>query len=84
MERYVLIIVWASLAAATALSLFTSEYGTLAAEGSVAIILGLALLKVQIVLTKFVEIGSGSWPWRCFFEGWLLVVTAEIAYFYWA
>jgi hypothetical protein len=78
-----LTITWGALVVATALSLLTGEFTGFSRLSTVAIILVLALLKVQMVFTKFVEIGPAPLGWRLFLEGWLLVVVGEIAYFYW-
>ena len=81
-HRKRLTIIWLGLAAATIVSLFTSESAGLAANAAFLIIVLLAYLKARLVLFEFMEVGSGSHGWRLFFEAWLMIVVVVICLFH--
>ncbi len=75
-------IVWLILVAAT---LVTFELGEHGATGTVAlaVILGLAWIKGQLVISDFMELRHAPLLWRLVVGGWLCVVVAVIVLAYW-
>lgn len=82
-ENRVLTWTWLALASATLLSWAVREGGEARVAGIV--VLTVAVIKVGLVIHRFMEIGRGSRGWEWFFLVWLLgvggmlVVTSAVA-----
>jgi heme/copper-type cytochrome/quinol oxidase subunit 4 len=83
-ENRVLTWTWLALASATLLSWAVTEGGEPARVAGI-VVLTVAVIKVGLVIHRFMEIGRGSHGWEWFFLVWLLgvggmlVVTSAVA-----
>lgn len=71
---------WAILVALTLLS-FESAWGIgwlSDPSAAIALVIGVALLKVRIVVMEFMEVGEAPWALRGPLEAWVLAIGAGI------
>jgi heme/copper-type cytochrome/quinol oxidase subunit 4 len=77
-ENRVLTWTWLALVSATILSWAAAEGGEVARVAGV-IVLMVAVVKVGLVIHRFMEIGRGSQGWEWFFLVWLFGVGGTLA-----
>ena len=76
-------IVWLVLMLATCASTWWLKSGVAASFIATASIMLIAGIKVRLVIIHFMELGNAPFPWRVFFESWVIVVTAIILLGFW-
>lgn len=71
-------LVWLILMAATGITFWLGEQGV-AGGGALAVLLGLAWIKGQLVVSEFMELRHAPPLWRAIVGGWLVLVVALVA-----
>ena len=77
---------WAILLGLTLFS-FESAWGAgwlASPEAAIAIVIGVALLKVRIVVLHFMEVRHAPWALRAPLEAWIVALAAGILGFWYA
>ena len=80
------ILVWAALLALTLLS-FESAWGTgwlRSPHVLIAVVIGVAMLKVRIVVLHFMEVRHAPWGLRAPLEVWIVALAVGILGFWYA
>ena len=84
-SRTTIILVWLVLVMATCLSLWVGENhvpGTAVGVAS-SLLIGLALLKIRLVMHYMMEARSAPFALRCVLDAWLVVAGTAILSIYW-
>ncbi len=72
-------IVWLLLVLATAISWgATHEVGGVGVQVGTIAALVMAFVKVRFVVLDFMELRTAPWPYRLFFEGWIVAVGVAL------
>ncbi|MBI2963112.1 MAG: cytochrome C oxidase subunit IV family protein [Deltaproteobacteria bacterium] len=75
-------VVWIVLSLATGVSWWLAEREGSTAGATVLIML-IAAFKARMVMLHFMELKAAPLPWRCVFEGWVVIFTGVILAGYW-
>jgi heme/copper-type cytochrome/quinol oxidase subunit 4 len=69
---------WVALAVITLVSFSWAELSHSGTDLVATIVMAAAAVKGRIILVWFMNMRSFPLRWRCFFDGWLLIVTVAI------
>lgn len=77
-------LVWLILMTATCVSTWWLTTDEFLPAAAMVITFVIAATKVRLVILYFMELRHAPWPWRLFFEAWVVVVPTVILviYFY--
>lgn len=70
--------VWAALIGLTFFSLAVAERLPFRSAAIVAIF-GIAVLKAELVMVRYMEVGDAPQRWRALYQGWAVVVGVMLA-----
>jgi len=74
--------VWLLLMAATVISTWGVSAKSVPAHIAVITTFLIAAFKIRLVILHFMDLRDAPLPWRAYFEGWILVVTAALLSLY--
>lgn len=72
-------VIWLLLVLATAVSWsVTHDVGGLGVRAATGAALVMAFVKVRFVVLDFMELRTSPWPYRLFFEAWIVGIGAAL------
>ena len=76
-------LVWLALMLATCITTWGLSKDAFAARVATVSTIAIAAVKIRLVLLHFMELRHAPWPWRLFFEGWVVVCAGVVIGIYW-